>query len=124
MPPQCLGEFNPPQKPRVAPGHVRIDRLTPEMVDELLAAKAAAGLSRSYVSRTRTILADPLRHADRRGAVVRNAGAPALCLGPSRRPLGGLSRPNRRGGCWKPPRTNTWTPSCSWASHAAYARAS
>jgi integrase len=59
-------------------GYVRVDRLTPEMVDDLLAAKAAAGLSRSYVGRMRTILADALRHAERRGAVARNAGALAV----------------------------------------------
>ena len=59
-------------------GYVRLDKVTPEMVDDLLAAKSAAGLSRSYVSRMRTILADALRHAERRGAVARNAGALAV----------------------------------------------
>ena len=59
-------------------GHVRLDKLTPEMIDDLLAAKAAAGLSRAYISRMRTLLADALRHAERRGAVTRNAGALAI----------------------------------------------
>jgi len=59
-------------------GSVRLDKLTPEMVDDLLAAKASLGLSRSYVGRMRTILADALRHAERRGAVARNAGALAV----------------------------------------------
>lgn len=48
------------------------------MVDDLLAAKAAAGLSCSYVGRMRSILADALPHAARRGAVARNAGALAI----------------------------------------------
>lgn len=56
-------------------GSVRVDRLTPEQVDRMLAAKADAGLSRSYISRMRTVLADALRHAERRGLVTRNAGA-------------------------------------------------
>jgi integrase len=56
-------------------GKVRLDKLTPEQVDKFLAGKAAAGLSKSSVNRMRTILADALRHAERRGLVPRNAAA-------------------------------------------------
>jgi integrase len=56
-------------------GRVRLTNLTPEAVDRFLAAKAAAGLSRTYVARLRTLLADALRHAERRGLVNRNAAA-------------------------------------------------
>jgi integrase len=56
-------------------GKVRLDKLTPEQVDKFLAGKAAAGYSKSSVNRIRTILADALRHAERRGLVPRNAAA-------------------------------------------------
>lgn len=56
-------------------GSVRVGRLTPEHVDRFLAAKADAGLSHSYVYRMRAVLADALRHAERRGIVMRNAAA-------------------------------------------------
>jgi hypothetical protein len=49
--------------------------LAAEEVDRLLAATARAGLSRTYVARIRTLLADALRHAERRGLVNRNAAA-------------------------------------------------
>lgn len=54
-------------------GSVLLARLTPEQVDGFLASKAAAGLSRSYVGRMRTILGDALAHAERRQLVTRNA---------------------------------------------------
>ena len=56
-------------------GAFRLDKLAPEHVDRFLAAKAAAGLSRSYISRMRTLLSDALRHAERRSLVTRNASA-------------------------------------------------
>ena len=56
-------------------GKLRLDKLTPEQVDGFLKAKAAEGLGRSHVGRMRSILADALRHAERRGLVARNAGA-------------------------------------------------
>jgi integrase len=56
-------------------GKTRLDKLTPEDIDRFLAAKAEAGLSRTYVARIRTLLADALRHAERRGLVNRNAAA-------------------------------------------------
>lgn len=56
-------------------GSVRLDKLTPEQVDRFLATKATAGVSRSYVGRMRTVLADALRHAERRGLVSRNAAS-------------------------------------------------
>ena len=59
-------------------GHIRLDKLTPEDVDRVLAAKAASGLSRSYITRVRIVLADALKHAQRRGLVIRNAGALAV----------------------------------------------
>jgi integrase len=54
------------------------------MVDQFLATKAKAGLARTHVSRMRTILADALRHAERRGLVARNAGS--LAVMPRTRP--------------------------------------
>lgn len=54
-------------------GTVPVTKLTPEMVDRFLVAKAAAGLSKNYVSRMRSVLADALTHAERRGTVIRNA---------------------------------------------------
>lgn len=59
-------------------GTIPIARLTPEQVDEFLAAKAAAGLSKSYVGRMRTILADALSHAERRQLVSRNAARQSI----------------------------------------------
>ena len=59
-------------------GAIKLDKLTAEMVDQFLASKAKAGLARTHVSRMRTILADALRHAERRGLVARNAGALAV----------------------------------------------
>ena len=56
-------------------GKTRLDKLTAEDIDRFLAAKAEAGLSRTYVARIRTLLADALRHAERRGFVNRNAAA-------------------------------------------------
>lgn len=54
-------------------GRIRLAKLAPEDIDRFLAAKAAAGLSRTYVARMRTLLADALRHAERRSLVSRNA---------------------------------------------------
>jgi integrase len=59
-------------------GSIRLTRLTPEMVDRFLAARARAGLSRSYVSRMRSVLTSALRHAERRSLVSRNAAALAV----------------------------------------------
>lgn len=59
-------------------GTVRLTKLTPEMVDRFLAARATAGLSRSYVGRMKSVLTDALRHAERRGLVSRNAAALAI----------------------------------------------
>jgi len=59
-------------------GSVKLVELTAEMVDQLLAAKAAAGLARIHVSRIRTILGDALKHAKRRGFVARNVAKRAV----------------------------------------------
>ncbi|MGH9127283.1 MAG: tyrosine-type recombinase/integrase [Acidimicrobiales bacterium] len=59
-------------------GKVPVAKLTPEQVDRFLAAKAAAGLSRSYVGRMRSILADALSHAESRGTVARNVARLAV----------------------------------------------
>jgi integrase len=56
-------------------GKVRLVKLSPEQVDRFLRAKADEGLGRSHIGRMRSILADALRHAERRGLVARNAGA-------------------------------------------------
>jgi integrase len=56
-------------------GPVPVIKLTPEAVDQLLKAKADAGLSRSYVGRMRQLLSDALSHAQHRGLVVRNVAA-------------------------------------------------
>jgi integrase len=53
-------------------GRIRLDRLTPEHVDKFLLAKAKSGLSKSYVSRMRTVLGAALRHAEKRGYINRN----------------------------------------------------
>jgi integrase len=55
-------------------GRYKLRDLTPEQVDRLLRAKADAGLSKRYVGRIRSILADALSHAERRQLVSRNAG--------------------------------------------------
>lgn len=59
-------------------GVVTLGDLTAEMVDKLLSAKADEGLARTHVARIRTILADALRHAERRGLVIRNVAALAV----------------------------------------------
>jgi integrase len=59
-------------------GSVRLTKLTPEMVDQFLASRARAGLSRSYVGRMRAVLTSALRHAERRSLVSRNAAALAV----------------------------------------------
>lgn len=59
-------------------GRVLLAKLTAEQVDKFLALKADEGHSLSHVARMRSILADALRHAERRGLVVRNAGALAV----------------------------------------------
>lgn len=56
-------------------GNLRLDKLTPEQVDRFLRTKADGGLGRSHVGRMRSILADALRHAERRGLVAKNAAA-------------------------------------------------
>jgi len=53
-------------------GGLVLARLTPEQVDDFLAAKAEAGLSKSYVARMRNVLADALSHAERRRLVTWN----------------------------------------------------
>jgi len=55
-------------------GKVRLDKLSSQ-VDRILKSKADAGLGRSHVGRMRTVLADALKHAERRGLVARNAAA-------------------------------------------------
>jgi integrase len=59
-------------------GEIKLNELSAERVDEFLAAKARAGLAKTHVSRMRSILADALRHAERRGLVARNAAALAV----------------------------------------------
>ncbi len=56
-------------------GKVRLDKLTPERVDRLLAAKAAEGKAKSTVNRIRSVLADALNFAQGRGLVARNVAA-------------------------------------------------
>ncbi len=56
-------------------GMATLSELTAEMVDKFLVAKAVEGLAKTHVSRMRTILADALRHAERRGLVIRNVAA-------------------------------------------------
>jgi integrase len=69
---------------RPALGRRRLRDLTPEHVDNLLAAKAAAGMARNSVGRIRSVLASALRHAQARGHVVRNAAV--LAVMPETRP--------------------------------------
>ncbi len=72
-------------------GKVILAKLTPEQVDRFLALKAAEGLSKSYVYRMKTVLADAIREGERRGLVARNAAAlanmPRIEAGASRRSL-------------------------------------
>ena len=72
-------------------GKTPIGKLTPEQVDAFLAAKAAAGYSRNYVVRMRSVLADALAHAERRGIVARNVArlgiVPKCAPTPDRRSL-------------------------------------
>ena len=51
-------------------GNVRLDQLRADMVDRWLASRSH--LSRSYVGRMRSTLAQILRHAERRGLLARN----------------------------------------------------
>ncbi|MGH9130910.1 MAG: site-specific integrase, partial [Acidimicrobiales bacterium] len=59
-------------------GNTGLGSLTPEDVDRLLAAKAAAGMSRNSVARIRAVLNDALRHAERRVLVTRNVATLAV----------------------------------------------
>lgn len=58
-------------------GDVPVGKLTPEMVDRWLLAKADR-YSKNYVTRMRSVLADALTHAERRGIVSRNAARLAV----------------------------------------------
>jgi integrase len=53
-------------------GATPVVKLTPEQVDDFLAAEGAAGYSWSYVGRMRMLLADALSHAQHRGLLLRN----------------------------------------------------
>jgi integrase len=53
-------------------GSIRLSALTPDDVERFLRAKAKAGLSKSSLTRLRTVLTRALRDAERRGKVVRN----------------------------------------------------
>jgi len=66
-------------------GEVRLSDLTAEQVDMFLRQKAEAGFGRSHVGRMRTILADALRHAERRGLIARNAASLAV-MPPTKNP--------------------------------------
>jgi integrase len=59
-------------------GKTLLAKLTAEQIDHFLAAEADAGLGRSTVGRLRTLLADALRHAERRGYVSRNVAQLAV----------------------------------------------
>ena len=76
-------------------GRHRLRDLAPEHVDRFLRAKADAGLSRSSVSRLRSILTDALTHAERRQLVVPQRRAPLDPAGHQcggRRPAGSHHR--------------------------------
>lgn len=68
-------------------GKKKLATLTADDVDEMLQSMAAAGYARNSMMRVRTVLGRALRHAERRGKVVRNVVAlvdtPA---GPKREP--------------------------------------
>lgn len=53
-------------------GRRRLRDLTPDDVEAMLRARAAAGMARSSLVRIHNVLARALRHAERRGAVARN----------------------------------------------------
>jgi integrase len=58
-------------------GRIPLSKLTPEMVDRFLCAKATT-YSTSSVGRMRSVLADALTHAERRGILARNAARLAV----------------------------------------------
>jgi integrase len=58
-------------------GAVPLAKITPDQIDQFLAAKAQR-YSKSYVTRMRTVLADCLAHAERRGLVARNVATLAI----------------------------------------------
>jgi integrase len=59
-------------------GKTLLSKVSPEQIDHFLSAKAGAGLGRSTVARLRTLLADALTHAERRGYVSRNVAQLAV----------------------------------------------
>ncbi|MGH9062819.1 MAG: tyrosine-type recombinase/integrase [Acidimicrobiales bacterium] len=59
-------------------GHLSLRKLTPEDVDRFFQSRRDLGLSRSHVGRMRMLLADSLRHAERRGLVDRNVAQLAV----------------------------------------------
>jgi integrase len=59
-------------------GNVPLSRLTPEHVENLLAAVAEQGFSRSYIRRMRGLAVQALAHATSRSLVVRNVAAMSI----------------------------------------------
>jgi integrase len=69
-------------------GNVRVDRLTPRIVeDKLLRPMASAGLSGSTIKRVRSLLSMCLKHAVSRGDVQRNAAELATIPHDARPPV-------------------------------------
>lgn len=70
--PNALDHYRTIVEHHVVPGlgNVRLDQLRADMVDRRLASRSH--LSRSYVARMRSTLAQILRHAERRGLLARN----------------------------------------------------
>ena len=84
--PITLGHYRTIVERHIIPGlgHVRLDQLKADTVDRWLAKRSH--LSRTYVARMRSTLAQMLRHAERRGILARNVAGPPSpsCPGRSR----------------------------------------
>ena len=95
-------------------GKVLLTKLTPEDVDRFLQSKADAGLSRSTVGRLKVLLADALRHAERRGYVSRNAGQLAVMPRTEAPTQRQSLTPAQAGPSWKRHAANASRLSSSW----------
>jgi integrase len=72
-------------------GRHKLRALTPEHVEQMLRAKASAGMARNSVMRLRAVLVMALTHAERRGLVYRNAARLAEMPADARPPAEGRS---------------------------------
>ncbi|MBA3654486.1 MAG: hypothetical protein H0W70_09870 [Actinobacteria bacterium] len=96
---------------KVALGNKTLMALTADDVDDLLHGMAAKGYAKSSMTRVRSVLSRALRHAERRGKVVRNVASSDLVdtpPGPKRQPRS--LTPERRKRCWPPSKATSSRP--------------